>query len=67
VIWKKTKASNPDSFLLKVSLDKTLHTGVNIVQQAELVVGEEGGNQPRLLLKLSLITTLNTGVNMYSP
>jgi hypothetical protein len=48
VIWKKTKASIPDSFLLKVSLDKTLHTGVYIVQQAELVVGEEGGKQPRL-------------------
>ena len=47
--WESREVSSPDSSLLKLSLGTTLYTGVNIVQHAELVVGEEGGEQPRLL------------------
>jgi hypothetical protein len=47
--WERREVSSPDSSLLKLSLGTTLYTGVNIVQLAELMVGEQGGEQPRLL------------------
>jgi hypothetical protein len=41
--WESREVSSPDSSLLKLSLGTTLYTGVNIVQHAELVVGEQSG------------------------
>jgi hypothetical protein len=47
--WKRKEAIRPDSSLLKLTLSTILYTGENIVQHALLVMGENGGQQPRLL------------------
>ncbi len=47
--WKRMEAIRPDSSLLKLSLSTILYSGETIVQHAELVVGEDGGQQRRLL------------------